>query len=142
MLTTGAYGNAFELMLDVKTGSDGTKTDTLTYKNYEGETNGTFSAVSNVGNGGDLAAAYTSLVSAMQAQGELSDGTASQLGHAFSQLETKSESGAKDATVSGGGMLLRAGGPVDFGGISTYQNKFVDSIVNDLSAQLLHDSIA
>lgn len=29
MLTTGAYGNAFELMLDTKTNSDGTTTDTL-----------------------------------------------------------------------------------------------------------------
>jgi hypothetical protein len=31
MLTTGAYGNAFELALNTATNSDGTTTDTLTF---------------------------------------------------------------------------------------------------------------
>jgi hypothetical protein len=142
MLTTGAYGNAFELALNTTTNSDGTTTDTLTYKNYAGKTNGTFSAVSETGNGGDLATAYQSLLSAMQENGETNDATASQLKDAYSQLQGKSQDGSADATVSGGEMLVLAGGPVQFAGISAYQNGFVDSVINDLTSQLNHDSIA
>ena len=40
MLTTGAYGSAFELMLDSRANADGTTTETLTYKSYSGKTNG------------------------------------------------------------------------------------------------------
>ena len=142
MLTTGAYGNAFELALNTVTNSDGTTTDTLTYQNYSGQTNGSFSAVSETGSGGDLATAYQSLLSAMQANGEASDATTSQLGGALNQLQTKSQGGSTDATVSGGEMLVLAGGPVQFQGISAYQNGFVDSIINDLTSQLQHDSTA
>ena len=142
MLTTGAYGNAFELALNTATNSDGTTTDTLTFQNYTGKTNGTFSAVSETGNGGDLATAYQSLLSAMQANGEASDATTSQLKDAFSQLQEKSQDGSSDATVSGGEMLVQAGGPIQFAGISAYQNGFVDSVINDLTSQLNHDSIA
>ena len=142
MLTTGAYGNAFELMLDTKTNSDGTSTDTLTYKSYSGQTNGTFSAVSDSGQGTDLASAYQSLLSTMQANGEMNDATASQLKDAFNQLESKSGNGSADATVSGGEMLVQAGGPVYFNGISSYQNNVVDSIINDLTSELRHNSIA
>jgi hypothetical protein len=142
MLTTGAYGNAFELMLDTKTNSDGTTTDTLTYKSYSGQTNGTFSAVSDSGQGTDLASAYQSLLSTMQANGEMNDATASQLKDAFNQLESKSGNGSADATVSGGEMLVQAGGPVYFNGISSYQNNAVDSIINDLTSELRHNSIA
>jgi hypothetical protein len=142
MLTTGAYGNAFELALNTATNSDGTTTDTLTYKNYAGKTNGTFSAVSESGSGGDLATAYQSLLSAMRANGETNDATASQLKDAYSQLENKSQDGSTDATVSGGEMLVQAGGPIQFNGISAYQNGFVDSVINDLTSQLQHNSIA
>lgn len=142
MLTTGAYGNAFELALNTATNSDGTTTETLSYKNYAGQTNGTFSAASESGSGGDLATAYQSLLSAMQANGETSDATASQLKDALSQLENKSQDGSTDATVSGGTMLVQAGGPVQFAGISAYQNGFVDSVINDLTSQLQHNSIA
>jgi hypothetical protein len=141
-LTTGAYGNAFELALNNVTNSDGTTTDTLTFKNYAGQTNGSFSAVSDSGSGGDLATAYQSLLSAMQANGEASDATTAQLKGAFSQLESKSQGGSADATVSGGEMLVVAGGPIQFNGISAYQNGFVDSIINDLTSQLQHDSMA
>jgi hypothetical protein len=142
MLTTGAYGNAFELMLNTTTNGDGTVTDTLTYKNYTGKTNGTFSAVSETGKGSDLAGAYDALLSTMQANGEMQDGAASQLKDAFSQLEAKSQNGSSDATVSGGGMLVQAGGPVSFNGISSNQNNFVDAIINDLMSQLQTTSIA
>jgi hypothetical protein len=142
MLTTGAYGNAFELALDTTTNGDGTTTDTLTYKNYSGQTNGTFSAVSDAGQGSDLASAYQSLLSTMQANGEMNDATASQLQDAFSQLQGKSQNGSTDATVSGGQMLVQAGGPVYFNGISSYQNNTVDTIINDLTSELRHNSIA
>jgi hypothetical protein len=142
MLTTGAYGNAFELALNTATNSDGTTTDTLTFKNYSGQTNGTFSAVSESGNGGNLATAYQSLLSAMQANGETNDATTAQLRDAFSQLQGKSQDGSTDATVSGGGMLVQAGGPIQFKGISAYQNNFVDSVINDLTSQLQHNSVA
>jgi hypothetical protein len=92
--------------------------------------------VSESGSGGDLATAYQSLLSAMQANGETSDATASQLKDALSQLENKSQDGSTDATVSGGTMLVQAGGPVQFNGISAYQNGFVDSVINDLTSQL------
>jgi hypothetical protein len=141
-LTTGAYGNAFELALNSVTNSDGSTTDTLTYQNYAGQTNGSFSAVSETGSGGDLATAYQSLLSAMQANGEASDATAAQLKGAFGQIESKSQGGSTDATVSGGEMLVVAGGPIQFNGISAYQNGFVDSIINDLTSQLQHNSIA
>ncbi|WP_213741115.1 hypothetical protein [Bradyrhizobium sp. dw_411] len=142
MLTTGAYGNAFELAVNSVTNSDGTTTDTLTYQNYAGQNNGSFSAVSETGSGGDLATAYQSLLASMQANGETSDAATSQLKGAFSQLESKSQGGSADATISGGGMLVLAGGPVQFNGISAYQNGVVDSIINDLTSKLQHDSMA
>ena len=49
MLTTGAYGSAFELLLDNRTNSDGTTTETLTYKSYSGKNNGSFSAIAETG---------------------------------------------------------------------------------------------
>jgi hypothetical protein len=115
------------------TNSDGTATDTLSFKNYAGKTNGSFSAVSETGSGGDLATAYQSLLSAMQANGETDDATTSQLKDAFSQLQDKSQDGSADATVSGGEMLVQAGGPIQFAGISAYQNGFVDSVISDLT---------
>jgi hypothetical protein len=142
MLTTGAYGNAFELALDTTTNSDGTRSDTLTYKSYTSKTNGTFSATSEMGTGSDLASAYQALLSAMQANGEMTDAAAPQLKDAMGKLDTKSKGGTTDTTVSGGGMLVQAGGPVYFNGISAYQNKFVDSLINELTAQLQHDSVA
>jgi hypothetical protein len=141
-VTTGAYGNAFELALNTATNADGTTTDTLTYKNYQGQTNGSFSAVSESGSGGNLGSSYQALLSAMQGDGTMSDATASQLKDAFNQLESTSQNGSKDATVSGGGMLVQAGGPIQFNGISAYQNGFVDSMINELTSQLQHDSTA
>jgi hypothetical protein len=135
-VTTGAYGNAFELALNSVTNQDGSVTDTLTYKAYKGDTNGSFSAVSETGSGGNLSDAYSTLFAAMQAHGEMNDQAASQLKTAFSQLETKSQDGAQDATVSGGGMLTQVGGPISFSGISSAQNNTVDSIINELMAQL------
>ena len=142
MVTTGAYGNAFELALNTVKGSDGTTTDTLSYKSYDGQTNGTFSALSETAKGGDLSSAYQSLLATMQANGELNDATASQLKDGLSKLETKSQDGSTDATVAGGAMLVRAGGPVYFQGISAYQNNFVDSVINDLTPELQHSSVA
>jgi hypothetical protein len=142
MVTTGTYGNAFELALNTVSAGNGTTTDTLTYKSYNGQTNGTFSAVSETASGSDLASAYQSLLSTMQANGEMNDAAASQLKGALGQLETKSQDGSANATVSGGAMLVAAGGPVYFQGISAYQNNFVDSLVNDLSSELAHNSIA
>jgi hypothetical protein len=141
-VTTGAYGNAFELALNTATNADGTTTDTLTYKNYQGQTNGSFSAVSETGSGSNLDSSYQTLLSAMQGDGAMSDATASQLKDAFNQLESKSQDGSKDATVSGGEMLVQAGGPIQFSGISAYQNGFVDSMINELTSQLQHDSTA
>jgi hypothetical protein len=141
-LTTGAYGNAFELALNTVTNGDGSTTDTLTYQNFAGQTNGSFSAVSETGSGGDLATAYQSLLTALQENGETNDATASQLKGAFSQMEGQSQGGRTDATVSGGEMLVVAGGPIQFNGISAYQNGFVDSVINDLTTQLQHNSIA
>jgi hypothetical protein len=138
MLTTGAYGNAFELALDTATNSNGTTTETLSYQN--GQTNGSFSAVSDSGTGTDLASAYQSLLSAMQANGEMNGSTSSQLGSAFSQLEAKSQQGSTDATVSGGEMLVQAGGPINFSGVSAYQNSVVDSVIKNLTSTL--DSVA
>ena len=135
-VTTGAYGNAFELALDTATNSDGTTTDTLTYKSYNGQTNGTFSAASETGQGTDLAIAYQSLLSAMQANGEMDGSTSAQLNSALGQLETKSQQGSTDATVAGGEMLVAAGGPVSFAGISPYQNQIVDFIIKDLTSTL------
>lgn len=140
MLTTGAYGSAFELMLDSKTGSDGTTTETLTYKSYTGKTNGTFSATAETGSGSDLDSAYQALLASLQANGEMDDKTAAQLNDAMGQLDTKSEGGAHDAAVSGGAMLVQAGGPVYFNGISAYQNQFVDSLVNELTSRLQLDA--
>jgi hypothetical protein len=142
MITTGAYGNAFELLLGTTPNSDGTATETLTYKGYTGKTNGTFSAVTETGTGSDLAGAYQALLASMKANGEMTDATASQLNDAISQLDTKSEGGNTDAAVSGGTMLVRAGGPIYFNGISAYQNSFVDSLVNELTSRLQHDSTA
>jgi len=140
MGTTGAYGNAFELALDTATNSNGTTTETLSYQSYNGQTNGSFSAVSDSGTGTDLASAYQSLLSAMQANGEMNSSTSSQLGSAFSQLEAKSQQGSTDATVSGGGMLVQAGGPLNFSGVSAYQNSLVDSVIKNLTSTL--DSVA
>jgi hypothetical protein len=142
MITTGAYGNAFELLLGTASNSDGTTTETLTYKSYTGKTNGTFSAVTETGTGRDLASAYQGLLASMQANGEMTDATASQLNNAMSQFDTKSGSGSTDAVVSGGTMLVQAGGPIYFNGISAYQNNFVDSLVNELASRLQHNSTA
>jgi hypothetical protein len=87
MMTTGAYGNAFELALNTVTNSDGTKTETLTYQSYNGRVNGSFSAVSETGTRTDLASAYQSLLSAMKANGGMDDTAASQLKEAFSRME-------------------------------------------------------
>ena len=142
MVTTGAYGNAFELALETTTNGDGTTSDTLTYKSYTGETNGTFSATSETATGSDLASAYQALLASMQANGEMTDTAGSQLKDAVAKLDTKSDGGTTNATVSGGAMLVRAGGPLYFNGISAYQNNFVDSLVNDLTVQFQHDSAA
>lgn len=142
MVTTGAYGSAFELALNDTTGADGATTDTLTYESYDGKTNGSFSAVSETGSGKDLASAYQSLFSAMQANGEMSDAAASQLEDAFDKVQTKSDGGSASATASGGEMITVAGGPINFQGISAYQNNVVDSVINDLTSELSHDSVA
>lgn len=142
MLTTGAYGSAFELMLDSHANTDGTTTETLTYKSYTGKTNGSFSATAETGAGADLSSAYQSLLATLQANGEMDDKTAAQLNDAMGKLDTQSDSGAKDAEVSGGGLLVQAGGPVYFQGISAYQNQFVDSLVNELSTRLGLDAKA
>jgi hypothetical protein len=134
--TTGAYGNAFELALDRVTNSDGTVTDALTYKSYQGQTNGSFSAASTTGKGADLSSAYATLFSAMQSEGNMPSESESQLKDAFGALEAKSSDGTIDATVSGGTMLVKAGGPTYFNGISADQNKFVDTIVDELTSQL------
>jgi hypothetical protein len=141
-VATGAYGNAFELALNTATNADGTTTDTLTYKNYQGQTNGSFSAVSETGSGSNLDSSYQTLLSAMQGDGTMTDATASQLKDAFNQLESTSQNGSKDATVSGGEMLVQAGGPIQFSGVSAYQNGFVDATINELTSQLQHDSTA
>src|ERR1700744_6644856 len=73
MVTTGAYGNAFELALNTATNADGTTTDTLTYKNYQGQTNGSFSAVSETGSGSNLDSSYQALLATMQADGTMTD---------------------------------------------------------------------
>jgi hypothetical protein len=39
-------------------------------------------------------------------------------------------------------MLVQADGPIQFAGVSAYQNGFVDSVISDLTSQLQHDSIA
>jgi hypothetical protein len=140
MVTTGAYGNAFELALNTATNSDGTTTETLSYQNYNGQTNGSFSAVSETGTGSNLAGAYQSLLSTLQANGELNASTSSQLNGALSELETKSQQGSTDATVAGGELVVRAGGPINFSGISAYQNQVVDSLINNLASTL--DSLA
>lgn len=142
MLTTGAYGSAFELMLDSRANADGTTTETLSYKSYTGQTNGSFSATAETGTGADLGSAYRALLATLQANGEMDDKTAAQLNDAMGQLDAKSEGGTKDAEVSGGAMLVRAGGPVYFNGISAYQNQFVDSLVNELSTRLNLDAKA
>jgi hypothetical protein len=142
MLTTGAYGSAFELLLDNRTNSDGTTTETLTYKSYSGKTNGTFSATAETGTGADLGSASQALLATLQANGEMDDKTAAQLDDAMGKLDTQSESGAKDAEMSGGGLLVQSGGPVYFNGISAYQNQFVDSLVNELSTRLNLDAKA
>jgi hypothetical protein len=72
----------------------------------------------------------------------MDDKAAAQLNDAMGQLDSKSDGGAKDAEVSGGGMLVQAGGPVYFNGISAYQNQFVDSLVNELSTRLNLDAKA
>lgn len=142
MVTTGAYGSAFELMLDSKANGDGTTTETLTYKRYDGKTNGTFSATAETGTGADLGGAYQSLLATLKANGEMDDKTAAQLDDAMGKLDTQSEGGAKDAEISGGGLLVQAGGPVYFNGISAYQNQIVDSLVNELSTRLNLDAKA
>ena len=90
MLTTGAYGSAFELMLDSKANGDGTTTETLTYKSYDGKTNGTFAATAETGTGADLGSAYQALLATLQANGEMDDKTAAQLNGAMGQLDSKS----------------------------------------------------
>jgi hypothetical protein len=68
----------------------------------------------------------------MKANGEMDDTAASQLKEAFSRMEDKSQNGTTDATVTGGQLMVVAGGPVYFNGISAYQNNLVDSIINKL----------
>src|SRR3954453_15076943 len=99
MLTTGAYGSAFELMLDSKANGDGTTTDTLTYKSYGGKTNGTFSATAETGSGSDLDSAYLALLASLQANGEMDDATAAKLTDAIGELDTKSGGGARNAEI-------------------------------------------
>ena len=142
MLTTGAYGSAFELMLDSRANADGTTTETLTYKSYSGKTNGSFSATAETATGADLGSAYQALLATLQANGEMDDKTAAQLNDAIGKLDAQSGGGARDAEVSGGGLLVQAGGPVYFNGISAYQNQFVDSVVNELSTRLNLDAKA
>ena len=142
MLTTGAYGSAFDLMLDSHAISDVTSTDTVTYMRYKVNTKGTLSATAETGTGGDLDSAYQSLLATLQANGEMDDKTAAQLNDAIGKLDTKSAGGSTDATVSGGGLLVQAGGPVTFNGISAYQNQFVDALVNELSTRLNLDAKA
>jgi hypothetical protein len=76
----------------------------------------------------------------LQANGELNASTSSQLNGALGQLENKSQQGSTDATVAGGEMLVQAGGPVNFSGISAYQNQVVDSLITNLASTL--DSLA
>lgn len=73
MITTGAYGSAFDLALQTATNGVGRTTDTLTYQSYNGDVRGSFSAVSETGKGTDLASAYQSLLASLKANGELSD---------------------------------------------------------------------
>ncbi|MDA9451273.1 MULTISPECIES: hypothetical protein [unclassified Bradyrhizobium] len=141
MITTGAYGHAFELILS-RLEEHGSTKDTLTYKSFDGETNGTFSAVTESGSGADMKTAYQSLLLNMQANGEASDTAVKQLNDAFDKLGVQSNDGEVDAAVSGGGMLVEAGGPFYFNGISSYENKIVDGIINGVFAQLVHDSTA
>ena len=72
----------------------------------------------------------------------MTDVTASQLKDAFNQLKGTSQDGSRDATVSGGELVVQAGGPIQFSGISAYQNGFVDATINELTSQLNHDSTA
>jgi hypothetical protein len=64
--TTGATGNAFELMLNGQANSDGTATDPLT------------AATSESATGSDLGSAYQSLLSTLQAGGGMDDTSAAQ----------------------------------------------------------------
>ena len=98
--------------------------------------------MSETGSGSNPDSSYQALLSTMQADGTMSDATASQLKDAFNQLKGTSQDGGKDATVSGGELLVQAGGPVQFNGISAYQNGFVDSMINELTSQLQYDSTA
>jgi hypothetical protein len=75
----------------------------------------------------------------MQANGETNDATTSQLKDAFSQLQDKSQDGSAGATVSGGEMLVQPGGPIQFAGISAYQNGFVER--PDLAASARLDCV-
>jgi hypothetical protein len=67
-----------ELALNTAMNSDGSTSETLTYQNYNGQTNGSFSAVSETGTGSNLAGAYQSLLSTLQANGELNACSSSQ----------------------------------------------------------------
>ncbi len=142
MVTTGAYGHAFELLLDTTTNADGTTSETLTYKSYTGKTNGSFSATEQTATGSDIDSAYHALLATLQANGEMTDETASELNEAMGELDAKSQGGTVDAGVSDGAMLVQAGGPVYFNGISAYQNRFVDGLINELTARMEHDSMA
>jgi len=142
MITTGTYGSAFDLALQTATSSDGTTTDTLTYQSYNGDVRGSFSAVSDTGKGTDLASAYQSLLTSLKANGELSGEAASHLQDAYAKLDEKSQHGSTDTTVTSGAMIVQAGGPLHFNGISAYQNTVVDSIINNLFAEPKYDNIA
>ena len=72
----------------------------------------------------------------------MDDATATRLNDAIGDISTKSQDGSTDAAVSGGAMLVQAGGPVHFNGISAYQNQFVDSLVNELTTRLNLDAKA
>jgi hypothetical protein len=142
MITTGAYGNAFDLALKTATSRDGKTTDTLTYQSYKSGDRGSFSATSSSGEGADLSSAYQSLLASMRANGELSDEAASQLKDAYGRLNEKSQLGATDATVTAGTMVVQAGGPVKFDGISAYQNTLLDSIINKLFSEPKYSNLA
>lgn len=142
MITTGAYGDAFNLALQTVTNGDGTTTEKLTYQSYKGVNRGSFSAVSETGSGKDLASAYQSLMDSMTKNGELDGEAAAHLKDAYGKLDEKSQHGSVDATVASGTMIVQAGGPLYFSGISAYQNTFVKSVINEVFDAGKYDNVA
>lgn len=92
MITTGAYGDAFNLALQTVTDGDKT-TERLTYQSYKSADRGSFSAVSETGSGKDLASAYQSLMDSMTKNGELDEEAAADLKDAYGKLDEKSQHG-------------------------------------------------